>query len=303
MAEVVTPAAAVVPAAPAAPATPAAPAVVADPNIARLAELEKAHEQKKRELIVNRRQWENERKTLSERAAKAAEYEKREAQAKLNPPAYLKSIYGDGWYDKLVEARISGAPPADVIADELARMEEKVEKKFADRDAARAKAEAEAQQQGQTAARRQLTAEASDFYEAKGAEYPILETLGNAENVAAHIAQRIEQEYHRTTVRDASGALLRDANVLTSQEAADLIEKDLLAIADRAAGHDKYAGKLRERLTPAKPAVSVAGGLKVVPKSQAAKSQQAPVEPSSNRTTDSDRTQRALATYEARRRK
>jgi len=245
-----------------APTTPAAPAPdatetqvephgeatkPAEPSIGeKYRRLEAEHAKKVKEQILERRKWDADRKTTGERLSRLAELEKQQQSARLNPPAFLKSIYGDDWHTIVNEAKLNGVPPADLIQSEMARMREEFESKLRERD----EGETKRSQQHQTAAleqaRNNIRLESEDFYEASGAEYPILERIGDKAEVARRIAQRIEAEFHKTTRRDESGAVLRQGRVLTPKEAAELIEGEMLSVAEAAMKSEKY----KARLTP-----------------------------------------------------
>src|SRR5512136_1236115 len=206
--------------------------------------LEAEHQKKLKEQIIERRKWEADRKTTGERLSKLSELEKREQQARLNPPAYLKSIYGENWHEVVNESKINGVPPAQLLQAEMAKMREEFEAKLKSRDDEGAKRMQAQQQQALEQARANIRTEAADFYEASGKDFPILERLGDKAAIASTIAQRIEKEFHATSQRDEAGNLLRQGKVLTTQEAAELIESEMLAVAEAALKAEKYKSRL-----------------------------------------------------------
>lgn len=237
----VTPTAPTTPTSPVAEAKPAAPA---DADIAqKYRRLEAEHQRKLKEQIIERRKWDADRKTTGERLSRLSELEKRESQARLNPPAFLKSIYGDNWHEVVNESKLNGVPPADLIQSEMARMREEFEQKLKSRDEENSRSLQAQQQQALDHARANIRMEAEEFYAASGADYPILERLGGKEAVARAIAQRIESEFHATSRRDESGAVLRQGRVLTTKEAAELIEGEMLAVAEHALKAEKYKAR------------------------------------------------------------
>lgn len=257
--------------APAAQPTPgaAAPAQVAP--VAPLEEnwkekfksLESELAKKNREHIIERRKWSTTQKTeregLSSKLSRLQELEKREQLAKLNPAGYLHGVYGEKWADQLREVMINGVPPADMMASEVQRLRDEFEQKLADKDTDRQKAESEASKRNVEQARRALHFEAADFYKANEKDYPIFKRLGDERAVAATLAQRIESEYHRSEKRDPeTNEVVLSGKVLTAKEAADLLEADLLALAEDAVSHEKYRPKFQEKLQPAKQAATVA---------------------------------------------
>lgn len=242
--------------APAAPVTPSSttpPAPVEPKTVAtesqedwsqRYRKLEAEHQRKLKEQIIERRKWESDRKTTGERLSKLSELEKREQQARLNPPAYLKSIYGENWHEVVNESKLNGVPPAQLIEAEMAKMREEFEARLKSHDDDGAKRMQAQQQQQLEQARANIRMEAADFYEASGKDFPILERLGDKAAIASTIAQRIEREFHATSQRDEAGNLLRQGKVLTTKEAAELIESEMLAVAEAALKAEKYKSRL-----------------------------------------------------------
>jgi len=205
-------------------------------------------ELKTKESIAQRRNLESALKKaqaeVAEKTAKLVEAEKLSALAKRNPTGYLEKVYGDKYWDKLVEARVNGVAPADMMAEELEKLEAKFESRLQARDQ-EAKAAAERQQQQQVAhAKQQLLNEAANFVTQAGKDYPILSELGDSDAIARSIAQRVESEYFRTQVWQGN-QLVRDGRVLTNKEAAELIEGELVKIGIAAYGTDKYKAKFQ----------------------------------------------------------
>lgn len=256
-----------------APAAPVAPAPETGSKLeAELKAVRDREAQRTREHLIERRKWEASNRANREKLSKLEQYEKTQALARMNPPEFLKGIYGDNWYDKVVESKLNGVPPADLIAAELSKMEEKFESKLKERDT-QAKSTLEEQQKQQLEqARRGLHGEARDFYAASGNEYPILERLGDADAVARVIAQRVESEWKKTAQFDESGRLTRQGRALTAKEAADLVEADLLGFVEAASKHDKYKAKFAP-LPPAKESGTVGESKSQQGKSQSGLSQ------------------------------
>jgi hypothetical protein len=250
-----SPAAKVVTPTPAAPTAPAPVVSVVDETAAKMKRLELAYNTTMRKSSEERRAWESEKKTLSERAAKAAEYEKREQMARLDPPSYLKSLYGDDWTKTLNEMVANGgAPPAQLIQAEMQKLRDEMEAKYKARDDEAAKRGESQREQAAEQARRGIFAEAASFYRENGKDYPILAKLGGDAAVARTIANRIEAEFNRTVKFDADGSVSEQGRILTTSEAADLIESEVLDWVTEASKHEKYKAKL----TPAAPGGTVA---------------------------------------------
>lgn len=293
---------------PGTPQTPAAPVEAPEVSAAKaeLARVEAARrevEKKEREHVLKTRKLSEEKKTWGEKLSKLAEYEKREKFAKTNPAGYLQSIYGDKWHDVVTEARINGVAPADLVAEAIENVRSEVEQKFAEKEKAAA-AEREAQHQAaiqQT--RRTLAANAHAFVTANAKDYPIFEGEP-PEKIAALLAQRIETEYNsQWSKNQATGATTIPLSI---KQAADLVEQEMLAIAEKAAAHEKYRPKLTERMKPPVPAAPVGAKSQQVPTQQrrtlsndvtgSTPGRAAPV-------SEEDRRQRAIAAFNAARNK
>lgn len=241
-------------------AAPAPAAPPAEDHRAKMAQLERELENKKRENVIERRRHE---KTFGEKLSRLGELEKREAMARSRPTEFLKSIYGDKWQEHLREVLVSGAAPAELIQSEVERMRDDFDKKLAQRDEAAQKDLREAQAAQLEQARRDLAAEAHDFYKENEKEYPVFNRLGSPERVAGLVAQRIEAAYLQSA-KDGQPKVLR------VKEAMDLIEAEILGYAEEAVSHDKYKPKFLEKLQPAKPG----GNMPPVAQQQPSKPQQ-----------------------------
>lgn len=286
--------------------TPKPPA--AEPESAILKRTTLAYHKALRDQSELTRKVESERKTAAETATELASLKKRDEMARLNPPAFLQQLYGDKWHEMINEAKLNGVAPAQLVAAEI----QKVRDEFAARDKARdeeaAKGRDSAKSQATEQARRSIFADAAQFYRAKAADFPLLAKLGGETHVARTIAQRIESEFHRTTETDAEGNVTRQGKVLTPAEAADLIESDVIGWASEATKHEKYKSKLQPP-----PASSTVTGSKQGTQQQNAQQQPArqgltnqitgSTSPPKPPLTAKERRERAVAAYEANRRK
>lgn len=198
-------------------------------------------------------------KTWGEKLSKLTEYEKRDAQAKINKTAYLESLYGKDWYDQIVAEKLNGgAPTADVVASEIAKLREEFEARLTAKDAERTKALEESAKQSASHARQQLRSDGMAFWKNSGKEFPALEGLGGEEEIGQMLAQRLEQHYNSTCKRDEDGRILADGEILSLKQVAEALEAQVLSLAEKAVHHAKYA----ERLGPkkAQPATPAVGG-------------------------------------------
>lgn len=188
---------------------------------------------------------------LAEKEAKLAAFEKEKAQAKLNKTAYLKSLYGDDWYDQIVSEKLNGgAPTASTVALEVDRLREefdaKLKKELAQRDEKAKQAESAQQQRALEEARREVASDASRFWTAKQAEYPLMSGIGTPEQIAFELASRVEKHYLATIKRDEEGRVVADGEILPLQKVAELWEGALVKVVERAATSEKYAGKFQK---------------------------------------------------------
>jgi hypothetical protein len=244
------------------------PAPAAPPERAELEKLRGIHEKRVKEAIIERRKFEAQLKELSPKAQKLAELEKLDALAKLNPPEFLKSKYGDKWYDIIVESKLNGAPPADVVAAEISRVEDRFNAELAKRDAA-AKAQQEAASKAQQSSQlRQIRDDMAGFFHASKAEYPALEARhGNPTAVGNALFAHIKAAWDAHAKYDESGRLVSDTKAMTPKQAADELEEAERSFAQKVAAHEKYAPKFREALTP-KQMSNTMGGPKLQQDSQ-----------------------------------
>ena len=294
---------------PAVAVTPA-PVVAAPPPPdpeAKYKALETDFQRKSREAITERRKGETLAKETGALKAELAAMKKRDEGARLNPIEHAKALWGENWHAQLNEMVANGgAPPAQLIQAEMAKLREENDARWKARDDDEVKARETAKSEGVEQARRSIFAESAAFYRATGKEFPILAELDSEAAVARTIAQRIESEFHRTTELDGDGNVLRDGTVLSPADAAELIEAEVLKWARVAGSHEKYKAKL----TPAAAPVTVPPS-----KQQQGQQQQSQVRRSlNNHITGStspvtppmsakERRERVLAAYEANRTK
>lgn len=245
----------------AAPATPAAPAPSAPAKSPEVAALEaKIAESERRARIMLQRQSDKltgeakkEREGLGAKLGRLTELEKREQRAKLDPSGYLADVYGKDWYDIVINAKINnGAPTSDAVALKLAEMEEKFESKLKERDEQQTKAQQEAQAASVEESRREQKQMASEFWATAGKDFPLVDGLGTPEQVAGEIARRREAHYNATMKQDENGRLVAHGQILPLQKVAELWEAELVKLAERAAGHEKYAGKFAPKVAAPK---------------------------------------------------
>lgn len=190
-----------------------------------------------------------------------AEQERLDSQAKLNKTAFLKSKFGEDWYDQVVQERLNGgAPTGDTIALEVAKIEERFESKLAERDR-KAQEEAQlAQQQRTQNELRTFTASAIEFAKSGVKDFPALEDeFGTPDEIGAALVRVIRSEHERTTQRDENGNVIQRGRVMTLKEAAEGAEKYLVGRAKKLLGRDKYREELTGGAKPAHSSGAVGG--------------------------------------------
>lgn len=283
------------------------PVIPADADLkTKYEKLEADHLARKRELIIERRKWDAERKAAADKLAKLPEYEKKLSEfektqkaALRNPSEFLKSIYGDNWYDRVVEAKVSGVAPAELMAQELEKLEAKFEAKLSAKDAEAAKAREEAAKSQQAEVLKSFMREVGEFTNANLKDYPIFERLGSAEVVTQTIAARIRSEFERTTKKDEAGEVIQQGKVLSAKEAADLIENDLIELAKHALTQEKYKPKFAPA-APVDPKASKAGATLAKARKTLSNGLTASTEtPKKPAVTDAERRARAIAAFNA----
>lgn len=297
------------PTTPASGAAPAAPAV--DPQLAKWEQVKAdaetklaAAEKARRVHEAEARKFANEKKGIGAKLSEYEQLKKLQSQAKMNKAAFLKATFGDDWYDQIVAERVSGgAPTADTVALEVEKVREEFAKKLEEQRADYEKQQRETQRRQIETELRTFNLQAVEFAKASAKDYPIFETLGNDEQVASAIVQRIRAEHDKTIKRDEeTGAVLVAGKVLSMKEAAELIESDLIAIAEKAAGAEKYRARLTEKFKPA--TVSPVGGpqlrrTETVERRTLSNDLTATTAGRQPATTDEERRQRAIAAYSA----
>lgn len=240
-----------------------------------------------------------EREGLSSKMARLEAMEKADAQAKLNKTAFLKAKFGDDWYDQIVAEKINGgAPTGDVVASEIAKLEEKFEARLKARDEEAAKATEAGRTQTLENSRRQLASAAAEMWSKAGGEFPLVESRGTPEQIAGEIARRVEAHYLGTTKRDEEGRVVLDGQILPLQKVAELWEAELVKLAEIATGHQKYASKFAPKsavVAPTSAAPKSVEPRRTLSNDLTGRSTPATRQP----TNDLERRERAIAAFEA----
>ena len=253
----------------------------------RAQQLETEMGKKTREQIAERRKWDTEKKTMGGRLKLADEHERLMREKDINPISAAKALWGDGWWDKLQQVQANGgAPTAESVQLGLERMREETRLEFDEREEKAKAARAEQAQQAEQSVRTGVRADASVAYEQLAEQYPLFVELGDKDRVAQIVANQIQgPDFARYRAALEMGDV--DTCATLMRKAFDKLEGSMLSIADRAAGSEKYQGKLREKLTPPKTQGTVSPVVKSTAVSSAAAPSQQPRRSLSNDLTGS----------------
>lgn len=214
-------------------ATPAATPPATTPDAAapqaqdeqRLSGAWSAIAKKEKQISATARKLSEERAQLQKDRAELEEFRKMRDGAKRNPDPFLKSVYGEKWYDALTEYKLAdGRLTPELVA---ASVDEKFEAFRKEQEAERAKlaesskAQAEQEYQEQLA---QLSDSTKAHVEKNAAEYELINLYGSH----ALVPQLIEAEFERS------------GRVLSIQQACDYVEAHLTEQVKKATAAKKF---------------------------------------------------------------
>jgi len=226
------------------PATAAPPA--ADDREAKLAAREAAIEKRERVYRDELNKYKTDNKGLGAKLSRLSELEKwrnereqKDQLRKLNPIEALKEDFGENYREKLTELFVTGVPPTDMIAGVVQQMRAEFKAELEARDAKTREQTTLAEQGEVEEARAMVAHKSARWFEANAKEYPVFARLGDADRVGQILGQRIEQYFK------AKGQML------TEQQAADMLENEMLGFAEDAMKADKYKSKLQGETKPA----------------------------------------------------
>lgn len=232
------------------PAAAPAPKTEPDPRLAsrfaQLAKQEAALRSEKQRIASERSTHEqairSKEEAIAARAAKADDLERRLAAAKKDPAGFLRSVYGEEWYDQLTEVKLSGEKATPDLAVQALREEalsqvEALKKEQADRwkqleDERKASQEAEraraAKENADTLEK--FRTDTIDFVKANPEKYE----LTNLTESQGLVAEVIAQAYARTK------------RLMKHEEAADLVEKSLEEQAEKVFAGKKWQARAQK---------------------------------------------------------
>lgn len=193
---------------------------------ARYADLAK----REKGITAERRKLSEERATIAKDRAEVEEYRKAKADAKRNPEAFQRLVYGEGWYDSLTKYKLEGTPPAELLAaavdDKLEAF--KAEQAKAAADSAKAASDAKAAEDAK--AREEFASEVVDYVKANAEKYELIELYGSHDLVP----QLIEAEHQKT------------GKLLSAVDAADKVEEFLASQASKALNSRKLKAQQQQ---------------------------------------------------------
>lgn len=160
---------------------------------------------------------------LAAREAKLKDWEAQQADQKRNPAKYLQAAYGENWYDKLSQVKLSGSPPAELIASELDDRSKSWESKLSELDAKWAKKWEERDAQDAQRSREAEAHAALSYITSNAEKYPLV----HAFEVAGNINGVIEAHFNATCSRDEVTGETVPGEMWTPEQAADQMEKHL----------------------------------------------------------------------------
>ena len=173
---------------------------------------------------------------LRARAAKAEEYESRERNAALDPDAFLKPALGDKWYEALTKAKLGDDSNLQIrsLRDELRGEIEKERTANKDRDTqqqARLDAERARVSEEERQYVEEFKLETGEFLKANAEKFELVSAL----ELAPTIADRIKSHFDQT------------GRVLSHEEAAGNLEKELDALIEKVLLTKKYQARLQPK--------------------------------------------------------
>lgn len=201
----------------ASPATPPAQAPAASPAPQAAAPEQHSREELARAAKV----LADERKRIAAERAELDGWKKQRDEAEAvrkdrlrNPDKYLKSEYGDDWYDKLTKYKLQGIAPTDLAANVLAEAEQKFAKTVEPLQKKLESLEAEKQRAEEAAHFESIV----ETVKAAGEKYRYINGLKQHDA----LAQVIRAHWDATATKDEDGNV--KGELLTAEQAADLLE-------------------------------------------------------------------------------
>jgi len=198
----------------------------------------------KREIALNKKEQElkasrAELATAQETANKLA---KLKEDAGINPEALLNEVFGDDWYNKIVEYKMSSTSPADLMAKSV---DAKIDRLRQEQQSAEQKRIADAKAIQDTRAAEAISnfkGEINEFITSKAADSAALISVMDQQ---ATVFEVIDSYYMQTN------------KIMSIQEAVDLVEKNLMdTYLPKAASNPKIKAKLLELLSAEAPKTS-----------------------------------------------
>ncbi len=187
---------------------------------------EELAKQTKRAAEVAKKAAEERKAATQERAAfgkEKAEFEEwkaMRADRKRNPAKYLQSDFGENWYDTLTKYKLEGAPTPDLIASEMDERFSGLRKELDERETKLLKRQDDMRAEELARSKAEYEASAVEHVKQNADKFPLIGLFGEYGSVP----NEIEAHFRRTTKQNADGSW-EPGEVLTAQQAAEVVEK------------------------------------------------------------------------------
>lgn len=192
---------------------------------------------------------------LRQQFAEAQELKRRLAEAKANPEAHLRQLYGENWYEELTQYRLQGGTPPVAMA--MQAVEQKIDGKLQEisrqvnetRSEIKAREDAEAER-----IERDFGNRAVEFVKSNAEKYEFTNLYGQADQVPALIRLEWQKAVAKYDEAVANGETPEEPQLMSYAEAADLVEKHFEDLVAKSAAAKKWqARQAAQAAAPATP--------------------------------------------------
>lgn len=170
-------------------------------------------------VATERRQVAQEREAFAKDKAEFEAWRAAREDRRRNPAKYLEQDFGQDWYDKLTEYKVSGTPTASLIASELDEREAKLLKRIEEKEAGLLKRMEEQQKAEEERSKAAYLESAVEYAKANSGDYFWISEFGEHASVAAEI----ERHFIATTKQLPDGSF-EAGELLSAKQAADKVE-------------------------------------------------------------------------------
>jgi hypothetical protein len=249
---------------PGAAATPAEPPKVDEPKPAadekeakeaRLAAAKLREARKAEQGALNKlREAKNIQARLKQQYAEIEALKQAQAEAKINPDAYLRKLYGDDWYDQLTQYRLQGGTPPVAMA--MQAVEQKLEAKLQElgKQVTDTRAQFDARQDADDERTEQaFNIQAADYVKTNADKYEFTNLYGQQDQVPALIKLEWQKAVAKYEEALAAGETPEEPKLMSIVDAADRVEKYYEDLVAKSAATKKWQAKQAAVATPAGP--------------------------------------------------